>query len=95
MNMKPEEGLPCTYQLRFYKDNQGQEVTTTYDAGGKVIIDRGFTWRWTDGSKEALRLTFNDGKVKYFENVWVRDHYLSGKMDGKIVMMTDASYTQN
>ena len=90
-----EEGLPCTYQLRFYKDNQGQEVTTTYDAGGKVIIDRGFTWRWTDGSKEALRLTFNDGKVKYFENVWVRDHYLSGKMDGKIVMMTDASYTQN
>ena len=81
-SLQTDEGLTCTYQLRFFKDNnKGQELTTTYDTGGKTTVDREFSWRWTDDSKEALRLTFSDGKVKYFENVWVRDHYLSGKMD--------------
>lgn len=88
-----DESLTCTYQLRFFKDNnKGQELTTTYDTGGKTTVDREFSWRWTDDSKEALRLTFSDGKVKYFENVWVRDHYLSGKLDGKMLMMTDSNY---
>jgi len=81
------------YQLRFYKkDNRGQEVSTTYTTDGKVTYDREFNWRWTDDSKETLKLTFADGKVKYFENVWVRDHYLSGKIEGKVVMLTDANY---
>ena len=80
---------------RTWVDNKGQELTITYDEGGKTTVDREFSWRWADNSKEALRMTFPDGKVKYFENVWVRDHYLSGKLDGKIIMMTDASYTKN
>lgn len=91
-----DEGLPCTYQLKFFKGNdKGQELTITYDGGGKTTVDREFSWRWDDDSKEALRMTFPDGKVKYFENVWVRDHYLSGKLDGKIMMMTDANYKKN
>lgn len=81
-----------TYQLKFYKDNKGQEISTTYSTGGKTTIDREFSWRWTDNSKEALRLIFTDGKIKNFENVWVREHYLSGKLDGEIVMFADANY---
>lgn len=81
------------YQLRFFKkDSKGQEVTTTYTTDGKVTYDREFNWHWTDNSKETLKLTFADGKVKYFENVWVRDHYLSGKIEGEVVMLTDANY---
>lgn len=88
-----DEGLLCTYQLRFSKDNnKGQEVSTTYNTGGKVIIDREFTWRWADESKEILKLTFADNKVKNFENVWVRNHCLSGKLDGKNVTLLDANY---
>lgn len=94
-NPETADGSSSTYQLRFYKDNKGQEITITYDESGKTTIDREFSWRWTDNSKEALRLTFNDGKAKLFENVWTREHYLSGKLDGKIVMMTDANYTKN
>lgn len=87
------EGLPTTYQLRFFKDkNKGQELSITYDAGGKVTVDREFTWQWTDGSKEALKLTFADNKVKYFENVWVRDHYLSGDLNGEMITLVDANY---
>lgn len=88
-----EPNTVSTYQLTFSKEgNKGQEITTTYDAGGKVIVDREFSWKWTDDSKEELKLTFADYSVKYFENVWVRDHYLSGKLNGKIVMMVDANY---
>lgn len=87
------EGLPTTYQLRFFKDkNKGQELSITYDAGGKVTIDREFTWQWTDDSKEALKLTFADNKVKYFDNVWVRDHYLSGELNGEMITLVDANY---
>lgn len=81
------------YQLRFYKKGyKGQEVSTTYTDDGKVTYDREFGWAWTDSSKETLKLTFADGRVKYFENVWVREHYLSGKIDGRVVMLRNAEY---
>ena len=48
-----------------------------------------FTWKWADNSKETLILIFPANEVKYFENVWVRDHYLSGKLDGEVVTLTD------
>ena len=85
-----DEGVAYTYKLKFDKNNKGQEVTVTYYAGGKTTVDREFSWRWGDDSKESLRLTFTDGKVKYFENVWVRDHYLSGKLDGEVIMLSDS-----
>lgn len=92
-NYESDGAVTGAYQLRFFKkDNKGQEVTTTYTTDGKVTYDREFSWSWTDESREALKLTFADGKVKYFENVWVREHYLSGKIEGKVVMLTDASY---
>lgn len=92
-NYESDGAVTGAYQLRFFKkDNKGQEVTTTYTTDDKVTYDREFSWSWTDESREALKLTFADGKVKYFENVWVREHYLSGKIEGKVVMLTDASY---
>lgn len=83
-------GKSYTYKLKFDKNNKGQEVTVTYDAGGKTTVDREFSWRWGDSSKESLRLTFADGKVRYFENVWVREHYLSGELDGEAITLTDS-----
>ena len=58
----------------------GSETKTT---------ERMFTWKWADNSKETLILIFPANEVKYFENVWVRDHYLSGKLDGEVVTLTD------
>ena len=31
---------------------------------------------------EGLKLDHGAGEVYYFENVWVRQNYLSGKLDG-------------
>lgn len=85
--------VASAYQLVFeMKGNRGYEISTTYTEDGKVTYEKELTWNWTDDSKEALKLTFVDGKVKYFENVWVRDHYLSGILDGEYVILTDADY---
>lgn len=87
-----EDGEAYTYLLKFGANNKGQEVTITYEAGGKVTVDREFSWRWLDESKEAIRLTFADNTAKIFENVWVREHYLSGKLNGEVMMLVDANY---
>ena len=59
-----EDGEAYTYLLKFGANNKGQEVTITYEAGGKVTVDREFSWRWLDESKEAIRLTFADNTAK-------------------------------
>ena len=86
-----DEGYEGTYQLRFHQGGKGQEVRSWQMDGGTNTFDREMTWRWTDSSKECLQLTFPDGASKYFENVWVRQHYLSGKLDGREVTMVSAS----
>lgn len=48
-----------------------------------------------DNSREGLILNYGSGDVKIFENVWVREHYLSGKLDGKIMMLTASRYMVN
>ena len=42
-----------------------------------------------------LILNYGSGDVKIFENVWVREHYLSGKLDGEIMMLTASRYMVN
>lgn len=33
--------------------------------------------------------------VTYFDNVWVREHNLSGKLNGKVVVFVDSKYNRN
>ena len=66
----------CSHQLKFAKA----------DNSGQEI------WKWVDKSMEGLTLNYGAGEIKYFDNVWVREHYLSGKLDGTVVMMVDANY---
>lgn len=91
-----EDDELCEYQLKFKKEKRnnrevlsGKETTIIYKKGGKNTIERDFTWEWMDSSMEGLILYFKAGDVSYFENVWVREHYLSGKLDGIVVVLTD------
>lgn len=81
--------------LEFTKEKQngkevlsGKETWIVYQAGRVHTIEKDFTWQWIDNSKEGLVMYYGAGDVKYFENVWVREHYLSGKLDGEIIMLT-------
>ena len=86
----------CSHQLKFAKaDNSGQEIWEYYRGGESrpyETTSRTFTWKWMDKSMEGLTLNYGAGEIKYFDNVWVREHYLSGKLDGVVVMMVDANY---
>ncbi len=96
--MTNEDGVlvDCVHQFKFsQKDKSGQEIFQYYNTGEtrpyREITDN-FSWEWMDNTKEGLRLDFGAGEVIYFENVWVREHYLSGKLDGREVTFTDANY---
>lgn len=91
-DFETEQGETGTYQLRFYSGGKGQEVVITPVNGGTNTVDREISWQWTDGSKECLQWLYADGTVNYFENVWVREHYLSGKLDGKELVFVEANY---
>lgn len=96
-----EEGA-CRHILEFIKGKQGGKevlsgketfiVTTT---GNTKTDTHDFTWKWIDNSREGLILNYGSGDVKIFENVWVREHYLSGKLDGEIMMLTASKYMVN
>lgn len=49
-----------------------------------------FTWSWIGESMEGLILDFGPNDLTYFDNVWVREHYLSGQLDGVAVVLTDS-----
>ncbi len=95
-----EDGVmvSCVHQLKFSalnNDKSGQEIHQYYYTGESrpyYETSRNFSWEWLDNTKEGLRIDFGGGNVVYFENVWVREHYLSGKLNGAQVTFTDANY---
>lgn len=93
-----EEGVAvtCVHQLKFdTQDWSGQEIHQYYYTGQSrpySEVTHNFDWEWMDNTKEGLRMDFGAGNIVYFENVWVREHYLSGKLDGVQVTLTDANY---
>lgn len=86
----------CKHQLQFAKtDNSGQDIKAYYREGERDPYNtdtRRFFWKWMDSAKEGLIMDYGAGEIKYFDNVWIREHYLSGKLDGVIVMLVDAKY---
>ena len=86
--------ISVEHQLVFSQTGQSRETWIKYkNGGGEDSSASTFTWRWMDNSREGLILDYGGGDLKYFDNVWVRDHYLAGKLDGNLIMMKDASYS--
>ena len=73
----------------------GKETFIVTTTGNTKTDTHDFTWKWIDNSREGLILNYGSGDVKIFENVWVREHYLSGKLDGEIMMLTASRYMVN
>ena len=91
-----EEGNTCVHKLEFSKvkvnnkdSNSGKETTITYKTGKTESVSKDFTWQWVDNSMEGLVLSYGSGDVVYFENVWVREHYLSGKLGERMIVLSD------
>lgn len=78
----------CNHQLKFAKSksgNDGQEVWEYYRSGETrpyETVSKRFSWSWLDSNMEGLELNYGGGEITYFDNVWVRENYLSGMLDG-------------
>lgn len=88
----------CNHQLKFSverNDRSGQEVFQYYrDGETRPYRSESYTfdWNWVDKDMENIEINYGGGDIVYFDNVWVREHNLSGKLDGVIVMFVDAAY---
>lgn len=80
-----------THSLKFDKDHSGKEVIEVLrrDNTGKWkpvnTTTHHFSWSWIS-DMEGLLLQYGAGDVSYFDNVWVRENYLSGTLDGEHVI---------
>lgn len=85
----------CKHQLKFAIDHSGREMFQYYRNGeSRPYKENSYTfdWKWMDSEMENLEINYGAGDIIYFDNVWVREHNLSGKLDGTIVMFVDANY---
>lgn len=74
------------------EQRSGKETTVLYKSGSKETTEKDFTWEWTDDTREGLTLNYGAGDVKYFDNVWVRERYLSGEWEGSTLVLTEENY---
>lgn len=73
----------------------GREIFVFYRPGETSSYKENsynFSWNWVDESMENLVINYGGDDVVYFDNVWVREHNLSGKLDGMLVMFVDDAY---
>lgn len=90
-----EENDFCRHQLKFARDYSGREIFQYYRNGeNRPYRENSYTfdWRWVDADMENLEMNYGGGDIIFFDNVWVREHNLQGKLDGEIVMFVDAAY---
>lgn len=87
-----EDGTLYSYRLQFLSTGKGWEILSSPSPdGGTDTHTQEITWSWTDDSKECLKWT-SYGTVTYLDNVWVRQHYLSGEIDGKQLVFVEDTY---
>lgn len=82
----------CRRELTFYPNRKGMNYRCYFDVyTGEYLGDEGdpFYWNWTSSYQDAIVLEYPDG-VSYFEDVWIRNSYLSGILDGYEVTFTDS-----
>lgn len=82
----------CTHKLSFEYNGAGLEmfIYNNLDINGKplnTVIKTetfNFNWSWYNSNNECLVLDYGNNLL-YFDNVWVRNDNLSGKLEGRYV----------
>ncbi|MDE6172599.1 hypothetical protein [uncultured Bacteroides sp.] len=84
----------CEHYLEFSRNGSGKETFKYKPIDGRKPYESSyrFDWAWIDNSMEGLILDYGGNDRVFFDNVWVREHNLSGKLDGVIVAFVDANY---
>ena len=78
--------VECVHRIQF-NTKDGHESVTYFREGQSIPISKqeyAFFWEWGE-DMETIKLKYGTGNNDLFENVWVRQTYLSGKLHGKVV----------
>lgn len=78
--------MTCVHRIKFNKKD-GNESMTYYKEGQSIPVSKteyAFYWEWCK-DMETIQLKYGTGNDEFFENVWVRETYLSGKLHNKTV----------
>lgn len=83
------------YIYEFYENGKMEKTELHFRNGENKAYNtqiwHDLNWTWADNSRERIILG-DKGNYTYFDNVMVRDHYLSGVLDGEYVTFTDSKY---
>ncbi|WP_321517132.1 hypothetical protein [uncultured Bacteroides sp.] len=94
-----KNNLYCTHKLSFAYNGAGQElfIYNNLDINGNPLNtvikteSYNFNWDWDTSNNECLVLDYGNNTVLYFDNVWVRNDYLSGKFEGDNVLFSNSN----
>ncbi|KAA6330375.1 hypothetical protein EZS27_020902 [termite gut metagenome] len=83
----------CTHQLTFGITSGRRQGIETFIYQRKVYGKwetylreyYNFDWKWANDAYEGIVIDHSIDGVLYFDNVWVRDYYLSGYLEGEEV----------
>jgi len=81
------DGDLCTHKLEFARTGSGREAfeyrRSSGNSWGAIYKTEtyNFNWTWVN-DMEGLELHYGANSTLYFDNVWVREYYLSGNFDG-------------
>ncbi|KAA6351377.1 hypothetical protein EZS27_001340 [termite gut metagenome] len=75
----------CTHQLVFRETLTGTETFEYSSNLGFRKESYIFYWEWADKELEGIIIKHPLYGTLFFDNVWVRTHYLSGNLDGEEV----------
>ncbi len=91
----------CTHKLIFAYNGSGQEafIYNNIDINGKPLSgivkteSYSFSWDWYNSNHECIVMSYGSNNKLYFDNVWVRNDYLSGKLNGdNVTFMNGANF---
>lgn len=79
--------------LRFNEDGTFSETKAYYrndeSEPYRTVQTHKLGWSWADDAKERLILEYNNVSYVYFDNVMLREHYLTGVLEGVSVMFNN------
>lgn len=79
-----------SHTLKYGSDGSGQEVfqVSRLENGKWKPYNTNiyhFSWKWMS-DMEGLFMQYGPNDFSYFDNVWVRENYLSGTLDGEDIL---------
>lgn len=90
-------GINVEHELTFSINGSGMDRRIFRYTTGTRVDNFPFRWRWFDNYEEGLIIEYltppypDNEKIVYFDNIMIRNHYLSGELFNNYVTFVDSN----